>query len=323
MLSLKQVRSTMTFKSFPGDDLKLLIAAKARNNSGNRVGFCYIGCDMERHKLIRPVLRQSSSRWFPERDKDLKKGELHLFKIVKPELEGISHPHRANDVLVKYNRSCVQPDPAADHSDFIELYNILEGQSHETVKNVFGNLEDFNGQYFLEHTKCPSVGVYRCKKENLEIIITEKGERRCKITEEGTIVGNYKITAVGDDPPDLDSSEDVLVILGLSRPYPGSSRQYEKLRCYIMVVGFVTKSTNPHQHSQLRHDIQSTSGIFSDVRVLSPQSQGPLHAATERNIKRKLEFNYAAEGKFGSQRFKRECFPACPIDENLTDCQSI
>ena len=93
----------MVFSSFPGDGLRLLIAAKARNNSGNKDGFCYIGWDMERDRLIRPVLRKSSSRWFPGKDKDLKIGQQYLFNIIEPELEGISHPHRANDVWVKYN----------------------------------------------------------------------------------------------------------------------------------------------------------------------------------------------------------------------------
>lgn len=151
--------------------------------------------------------------------------------------------------------------PAADRSDFIELYDILEGQSHQTVKRVFGNLDQFNGEYFLEHSKCPSVGVYiKCKKENLEII-TVQGRRRCKITEEGTIVGNYMITAVDDGLLDVDSSEDVLVILGLTRPYAGSSHQHRKLRCYIIAVRFVTRSANANQQSQLTPHVQKTSGI--------------------------------------------------------------
>lgn len=66
VLSWKNGRS-MAFNSLSGDYLRLLIVAKARNQDG----FCYIGWDMERHKLVRPVLRQSSSRWFPARDKDL------------------------------------------------------------------------------------------------------------------------------------------------------------------------------------------------------------------------------------------------------------
>lgn len=100
----------MAFSSFPGDDLRLLIVAKARNNAGNKDGFCYIGCDVERPKLMRPVKRTSTSRWFPEKDEDLKVGQQYLFNIIKPELEGIPHPHRANDLLVKYNSSCVPAD---------------------------------------------------------------------------------------------------------------------------------------------------------------------------------------------------------------------
>jgi len=34
-----------------------------------------------------------------------------------------------------------------------------------TVKDVYNNPKQFHGKYVLEHTKCPSVGVYKCKKE--------------------------------------------------------------------------------------------------------------------------------------------------------------
>ena len=229
----------MTLKSPPKDPLRLLIVAKAKMSDG----FCYIGWDMDRHELRRPVLRKGSCRWFPAKDKNLNIGEKHLFKIRSPKLEGISHPHRANDVFVKYS------EPVADScDDVVELYDLLIERSYTTVKEVFGNIERFNGEYFLEHTKCPSVGIYRCKRGHLKIPYSDRGERRCEIIEE-ELLFSFKITAVDEELPDVDGNEDVLVVLGLTRPYKGSSHQYTKLRCFIIVVGFVAKTCTNTQHS--------------------------------------------------------------------------
>ena len=50
------------------------------------------------------------------------------------------------------------------------LLNILINYSHQTVKKGFGNMEDFNGEYFHEHTRCPSVGIYTCKRKHLNTL---------------------------------------------------------------------------------------------------------------------------------------------------------
>ena len=284
----------MAYNLLPGDNLRLMIVAKARMSDG----FCYIGWDIDRHKLVRPVLRKNSCRWLPAKDKDLNIGEKHLFKVRSPELEGISHPHRANDVFVSYRKPCDQAAKALD-SDVVNLYDILIEQSHQTVKEVFNNPTQFNGKYVLEHTKCPSVGVYKCKREKLRITTENdsRGDRRCEITEDAPLVYNYKITAVDDELPDVDTSEDVLVILGLTRPYKGSSHQFTKLRCLVIVVGFVTRSTNAQQQSLSTVLDGENANDVSVSEVLSPQFPG-----MER--KRKLETNYDIENKFSSRRLK-------------------
>jgi len=65
----------MAYNLLPGDYLKLMIVAKARMSDG----FCYIGRDKDRHKLVRPMIRNNSSRWLPGEDKALNTGEnIHL-----------------------------------------------------------------------------------------------------------------------------------------------------------------------------------------------------------------------------------------------------
>ena len=282
----------------PGDlYLRLMIVAKARMSDE----FCYIGWDMDRHKLVRPVLRKNPCRWLAK-DQDLNIGEKHLFTVRSPVLEGISHPHRADDIFVSYRKVCDQAAKAVDSSDLVDLYDILIEQSHQTVREVFNNPEQFNGKYVLEHSKCPSVGVYKCKREKLRITTGNgsKGERRCEITQGAPDqVYNYRITAVDDELPDVDPSEDVLVILGLTRPYKGSSHQFTKLRCFVIIVGFVTRSRNSQQQSPLSvFDSQDVNDV-SASEVLSPQFLG-------NDRKRKLETKYALEDKFISRRLKSE-----------------
>lgn len=279
----------MAYNLLPDDlYLRLIIVAKARMSDG----FCYIGWDINRHKLVRPVLRKNSCRWLPAKDKDLNIGEKHLFEVRSLKLEGISHPHRVNDIFVSYRKVA----KAVDSSDVADVYDILIEQSHHTVTEVFNNPKQFNGEYVLEHSKCPSVGVYKCKREKLRITTENdsKGERRCEITQDAPVqVYNYKITAVDDELPDVDPSEDVLVILGLTRPYKGSSHQFTKLRCFVIIVGFVTKSANARQQSPLSVVYRQDANDVSVSEVLSPEFLG-------NDRKRKLETKYAIEDKFSS-----------------------
>ena len=173
----------MAYNLLPGDlYLRLMIVAKPKMSDG----FCFIGWDMDRHKLVRPVLPKNFCRWLPVKGRDLNIGEKLYLRLRSHELEGISHPHRTNDVLVSYRKPCDQAAKALDSSDVVDLYDILIEQNHQTVKEVFNNPKQFNGEYVLEHTKCPSVGVYKCKRGKLRITTANdcKGERRCEITQD-------------------------------------------------------------------------------------------------------------------------------------------
>ncbi|KAL9964228.1 hypothetical protein ACROYT_G027840 [Oculina patagonica] len=289
----------MTLNSLPNDKLRLLIVVKAKVKED---GFCYIGWDMERHKLVRPVLRICSFRWL-RRDAELQIGEQHLFRIKRFPLEGTSYPHRTNDILVEHIGPYYK---AADNSDVDEeLYNILMSQSHENIKEVFGNNYQFDGKCVFEHTKCPSVGIYKCKRRNLQ----KKPRRRCEIRSEDEVdVFNYMITAVDDWLPDVDINEEILVILGLARPYSGSSFQYTRLRCFVIVVGFVTKCTSAQNCSRFESQLTQSeglnlNGIYSDVNYLSPQS---LALGRKRKLEESEDEckNFAIEGKLTSRRLK-------------------
>ena len=116
------------------------------------------------------MLRKNYFHWLPA-DHVLHIGGRHLFKIKSSDLEGTTCPHRTNDVLVEYTGPY---DETADDSYVTELHDILKGQSHDRVKEVFGSMDTFNGKYVLEHTKCSSVGIFKCKRKNLKIKYSDR-----------------------------------------------------------------------------------------------------------------------------------------------------
>ena len=113
--------------------LKLLIIVKAKRCNV----VCYIGFDMGQGKFIRPALRKSTSTWF-SKDPDLQIGEEHLFEKSRDPPQ-ISHSHQQDNVFVSYFE-------VAGSFQVDMLFDILVDFSHQTVEEVFGNMEDFNGE---------------------------------------------------------------------------------------------------------------------------------------------------------------------------------
>ena len=185
--------------------LKFLIIVKAKRRNG-----VYIALDMEQGKFIKPALRESTSTWL-SKDPDLQIGEEHLFEKSRDPLE-ISYPHQQDNVFVSYLKVV-----GSFHVGM--LFNILVNFSHQTVKEVFDNMEDFNGEFFHERTRFPSVGIYRCKRKHLNTRFnTDQSERRNEIMEDVRQKPfSFQITRINDELPAVADEEDVLVILSLAK----------------------------------------------------------------------------------------------------------
>lgn len=91
----------MVYNLFFGDlYLRLIIVVKVRMSDG----FCYIGWDMDRYKLVRFVLWKNFCCWFLGKDKDLNVGEKYLFKVRSFEFDGILYFYWVNDMFVSYRK---------------------------------------------------------------------------------------------------------------------------------------------------------------------------------------------------------------------------
>ena len=77
------------------------------------------------------------------------------------------------------------------------------------------------------------------QKKTLDTLYnTNQSEQRCKIMEDlRQKPFSFRITVINDEFPAVADEGYVLVILGLAKPYRGSSCQYTRWRCYILVKG--------------------------------------------------------------------------------------
>ena len=237
--------------------LQLRVIVKTKMNNG----FCYMGWDMNEHRLVRPILRTGTSQCcWRTTDPPLQVGEMHRFQITCRHPPEIPHPHRTNDVQLEY-RQRLDESP-----DIPSLYNLLVSHSRQNVMDVFGDNNIVQKKYVIEGTECPSVGIYRCKGKNLQLYtskyINGKSKKRCTINpeagNEGAVGGDplsfdFPITCLDvNDSPDDDIN--VLVILGLGRPFDGNG-QFQPKRCYILIIGIISEQ------------LQGLEKTFSELRL--------------------------------------------------------
>ena len=216
------------------DRLNLVITVKTRMNNG----YCFIGWDMTKGELVRPILRTATNQCcWRKTDPVLDVGQQYRFQVYSHHLEEIPFPHKNNDVLVDYLESIAAEE--------INIFYLLFAKSCKRVEDVFNGADIKDGKYIIEGEKCPSVGIYGCSGKNLTWFqIKSRGgsvKNRCKVVE-GNVAFVFPFTALQPYSPTND--EDVLVILGLARPFTGyNGEEYNPARCAILVLGIIPR---PH-----------------------------------------------------------------------------
>ncbi|XP_078368189.1 uncharacterized protein LOC144651980 [Oculina patagonica] len=216
---------------FTEETLNLWIIVKTRMNNG----YCFIGLDMKDGGLVRPILRTATNQCcWRITDPVLDVGQQHCFQVYSRHLKEIPFPHKNNDVLVGYLGSI--------SSEEINIFDLLNAQSFDRVEDVFTGAHIKDGRYVIEGAVCPSAGVYRCIGKNLTLFDIKYRDgnikKRCKIIE-GNATFVLPITALQPYSP---TNKDVLVILGLARPFKGyTGQEYTPKRCAILVLGIIPR----------------------------------------------------------------------------------
>lgn len=224
---------------FAPEQLNLLMIVKTKMLNG----YCFIGVEMEHGDLVRPILRTGTDmcRWAPT-DPELKVGQEYQFKLLSRYVEEIPYPHRKNDVHVQYLKHLPPPN--------LTLFDILVGHSHRSIEEVFRGGNIIEKKYINVDTNCPSVGIYKCSGECVSLnrsYEAGKPKTRCNI-KEGEVTFSFSYTSLAD-PCDLINDEEVLLILGLTRPFKGSNGDFSPMRCYILVLGIIPQSTPTNQEA--------------------------------------------------------------------------
>lgn len=241
------------------NSLSLLIVAKAKMNHG----LCYMGYEESTNKLVRPLYSAEKDKQCWPREDEFFVGESIVFKVICDAPEESLLPHSDVDVLVDSNEIIriflLEP---ASWSSPVSMFGTLSKLSIHTVGNIFGNENILEDKYVKEGTACPSVGIYSCKGETVELFmyVDENGKqkRRCIIKEPSKV---YDLAVTAEDSYQQPKSDDsVLLLLGLGRPWPKPGQPEKERRCYIFVIGMITKpsDSNEPQVDQLAADLDTT-----------------------------------------------------------------
>ena len=215
--------------------LSLLIVAKAKMN----YGLCYMGYDAISNKLVRPLYSAEKDKHCWPRGNDFFVGETIKFTVIYAYPVQSSLPHSNEDILVnsvviRSNPPCVLLPKA--------MFETLFKFSSPTVGAIFGIQNILEDSFVNEGTTCPSVGIYSCYGAAIQLCISPYGKRRCTITEPLKVY-DFPITAEDSyqQPKDDDS---VLLLLGLGRPWVKPGQPEPIRRCYILVIGMITKPSD-------------------------------------------------------------------------------
>ena len=201
----------------------------------------YIGIDTD-DKLKRPICYTPELRHGPEnpdlwpKDTNLEIGGRYVFTLPEGDTEVPTHyPHGTEDIVVKkeyeFKQELQKPD----------LYNRLSSIAKFELKNIFPNLKE--NQYVDENTQCPSVGILKCREQNLEA--TQTGGKKClKIKIPDNRSYNFKLMTLHAEVPTLDKSsvDEVLVLLGLGNPWDGFKKFKGERRCIVLALNIFKRN---------------------------------------------------------------------------------
>ena len=210
-----------------GDGVELIIVASTFMDGDHE---CVMAWNKEKKKLLRPVTEKKNS-W---RLRTFTLGRTNRFVTDGSTPKSAWH-HKHEDIVVGKS-----PSPRHVQLQEPELYEMLVPSSTTVVTDIFPPDKIKENRYIEECTKCPSVGILRCKVTDIKIL-EDDSKYRCKIFSEF----NFPVTAQNraaliTDLADCAPENSLLVLLGLARPFTGENN-FNPRRCYIMVIGIIRK----------------------------------------------------------------------------------
>ena len=219
------------------DQNRQLVVVASTFMANNRE--CVIAWSEEENRLLRPVTNLNGNSW------DLgtfNVGDEYRFEIVDLNPAQAITPHKNEDIVVQHNPVQIDRPRYTEN----QMYNMLFNSSEETVADVFAPGVIQGGKYITERTECPSAGILRCTLADIYLYWRPNARNqlsmRCRIFNNL----NFPMKAKNQDElmqrfqePANDAPPNILVLLGLGRPFAGDDSRFHPRRCYIMVIGVI------------------------------------------------------------------------------------
>lgn len=220
--SLKSVQPTK-----PTSKIVLRIIAKTNMNNG----YCYLGFDEEHERIFRPITNTMAGNccWPLGRDFCWKRSYRFLVTL-HPDDHNVDfltpYPHCNDDLVV----TSINVKEEKTNPFKVE---VLISVAKLSINEIFLDIKE--KKYLVNNARSPSAGILKCRSSNVCLYYDDHSKNnRFKIHLPS---GDYDlpITAINyDEIPKVD--REILVVLGLSRPYY-TEHENDPFRCYILVVG--------------------------------------------------------------------------------------
>lgn len=204
----------------PSTDIVLRIIAKTEMNLGN----CYLGIDEITGRIWRPIVNTEPGMCCWSASSNLCPGLSYRFEVISNPGFVTQHPHCNEDMVVTPNVQKVDTMPFN--------IQILMNLAQLDISLLFTGIQEM--KYLIENQNSRSAGILRCKSTMVHTYFNDFGQLRCTIQ---LASGSYDFPLKALQNVKIpENNQDVVVVLGLTRPYTKNGT-FNPARCYILVVG--------------------------------------------------------------------------------------
>lgn len=254
VLQLTQLSMNASSGSSSEQPINVLISEVTRMSLGN---YCVAGLNLDTNKMVRP-LQKSGANWALGADRSVF-NVGHILECRPTGERGPAMPHATEDTRL-YGVPTVVNQLSED-----QTYSSLLGSTSLTVVEAIGQRLSEN-KYVEENAKCRSLGGVRAQRKKLKFYCNSFGKLRLLLADtDGT---DYDLPVTCDwlqhffSPSDEDaephfgtdeanewldvnhSTDELIIRVGLARPWDGKGKAWNPRRCYLQANGIVCPQDN-------------------------------------------------------------------------------
>jgi len=233
----------------------VLVTEVTRMSKGT---YCVAGLALATGKMLRP-LQANGNNWSLGKDRSVF-GVGHVIACRPTGQSGTVKPHSLEDTPLKATPSLLE-ELTED-----QTYKLLIGSTAPSVAAGFGvELED--NKYVIAETNCPSLVGIRAERRSMRFH-ESYGKLRLSLDDTDGEYYDAKVTcdtlqhvfSPGDESAEPhfgaaeanewlevnDDDDELIIRIGLARPWDGPQKSWDPKRCYLQVNGIICPQDNYH-----------------------------------------------------------------------------